>query len=543
MRKKSHKPPPPPSEIIAYTASSSQPPHDTSELDVAPSSLELPPYPNAHVEQGQQQQHEHHEHQQRRSRRNRDRDDFRTSITPNLLTTDLLVDSDDGSFWNLAPRWIEDVYRRTARSVADSSTLLFGVEDDREVVCARDEWMEEMEDLPPGHGAADGAALDDNGILDELSSFGGTETGRLSKLTERSVKSAVVRVVVLLALVGTGIALIVRLATTTSTSSHYDRVRFKWSSLMDHVRDSRVFQKRRSRRYLPMKTRLMLISGAEVFEDDTSPQHRALLFLSDGDPLALERLNLEGNRLTGSLPNIFDSVTLQDVRLGDNLLTSTILPSLMGGAGTRPSPIIKCDLHGNLLTGKLPVVTNAPELKFLYLNVNELSGTIPGDIFCPGSNSADIRLNNNLLSGEIPNISCTMVELQLFNLASNALRGSILPFLGNLMPRVREIHLFGNKLTSTIPESLFQPPNLTAVLLGNIGLKGSLTATMFSNTNRRELFYANANMLSGNLAGISTAKHLVKLRLEKNMLTGTIPPTYFPKLELFYSYNDTTTAI
>eukprot|EP00804_Cyclotella_cryptica_P027143 CCRYP_016074-RA/>CCRYP_016074-RA protein AED:0.07 eAED:0.07 QI:44/1/1/1/0.33/0.75/4/1127/311 len=288
MRKKSHKPPPPPSEIIAYTASSSQPPHDTSELDVAPSSLELPPYPNAHVEQGQQQQHEHHEHQQRRSRRNRDRDDFRTSITPNLLTTDLLVDSDDGSFWNLAPRWIEDVYRRTARSVADSSTLLFGVEDDREVVCARDEWMEEMEDLPPGHGAADGAALDDNGILDELSSFGGTETGRLSKLTERSVKSAVVRVVVLLALVGTGIALIVRLATTTSTSSHYDRVRFKWSSLMDHVRDSRVFQKRRSRRYLPMKTRLMLISGAEVFEDDTSPQHRALLFLSDGDPLALD---------------------------------------------------------------------------------------------------------------------------------------------------------------------------------------------------------------------------------------------------------------
>jgi hypothetical protein len=80
------------------------------------------------------------------------------------------------------------------------------------------------------------------------------------------------------------------------------------------------------------------------------------------------------------------------------------------------------------------------------------------------------------------------------------------------------------------------------VLLGNNALTGSLTATMFDKANRLEVFYANANRLSGNLDGILTAKHLVKLRLEYNSLTGTIPVMSLPQLELFYAYNNSLTG-
>jgi hypothetical protein len=114
---------------------------------------------------------------------------------------------------------------------------------------------------------------EESDVFDELSSFAGTETGRWSLLTRQSVKSAVVRGVLLLTLAGTGMALIVAL---TAAMSHHDRVRLQWSSWMDYVRDSRVFQMRRSRRYLSMKTKLMLISGAEAFDDEMSPQHSAL---------------------------------------------------------------------------------------------------------------------------------------------------------------------------------------------------------------------------------------------------------------------------
>ncbi|KAL7487586.1 hypothetical protein ACHAW6_013176 [Cyclotella cf. meneghiniana] len=690
-----------PLRIIAYVPRRDHV-NDDSEVDVA-RSLELPLHPHARLDD------ERPLPQQQQRRRARDRDDFRTSVTPIVITTDLLVDSDEGSFWNLAPRWTQDVYDRASRSMADSSA--WWRSDRQEIVCARD-------------------GDDESDSIEDLSSFGGTETGRWSLLTGRSVKSAVVRGVFLLGVVGMGMALLVAL---TAAMSHQDRVRLQWSSWMDFVRDSRLFRMRTNRRYFSMKARLMNISGALTLDDEMTPQHRALVFLSDGDPLALdpndatastqliqryalavlyyategaawnhriywltgqhecgwqfvvcaeiqdranlttsinatskaigeeaddvflsavdadlgmgtgrivtglqlygnnlrgtlpielittlkylevldlgnnmlhgslanyrqltylrhlylnsnnitgtipqgmvsglihlktlaignnqlsgtipvklfddlislERLNLEGNRLTGNLPDIFDRGILQDVRLGDNLLTGTILPSLLGGVGSRSSSITKCDLHGNQLTGKLPVVVNAPNLKFLYLYDNKLSGPIPGDLFCSGFNLADIRLNNNSLSGEIPNIRCTMPELQLISLASNVLTGSIPSSLGDLMPRVREIHLFGNKLTSTIPDSLLQPSNLTAVLLGNNALTGSLTATMFSNANRLEVFYANANRLSGNLNGISNAKHLVKLRLEYNSLTGTIPVMSLPQLELFYAYNNSLTG-
>lgn len=260
--------------------------------------------------------------------------------------------------------------------------------------------------------------------------------------------------------------------------------------------------------------------------------------------VSLERLNLGGNQLTGPLPDIFDRLAmLQEVSLGENYLSGTIPPSLLGSAG-RPSLMTKFDLHGNQFTGQLPAATNAPELKFLYLYDNKLQGTIPGDLLCQASNTlADVRLSNNSFSGRIPSLSCTMAEVQLLSLASNELTGPIPSSLGDVLPRVREIHLFENMLTSTIPDSLFNPPNLTALLLEDNGLTGSITETMFNSANKLELFYASANMLSGNIDAIAAATSLVKLRLEYNAFTGTVPFMNSPKLQLFYAYNNSLTGI
>jgi Leucine-rich repeat (LRR) protein len=258
--------------------------------------------------------------------------------------------------------------------------------------------------------------------------------------------------------------------------------------------------------------------------------------------VSLEKLNIESNDLTGSIPFQFDREVMQEIRLGENALNGTIESSLFGGS-TRPSAITKIDLHGNLLSGELPAVMNAPQLKILYLYENKLMGSIPETLLCQASNTlADVRLSDNAFTGVIPSLSCLMSELQLLSLSSNMLSGPIPPSFGHQLPSIREIHLYENQLTSTIPASLFQLQNLTALLLGNNQLSSSLPSDMLINAKQLELFYVNANMLTGNLNPIASSGSIKKLRLEYNQFSGALPRMNTPRLQLLYAYNNSLTG-
>lgn len=238
------------------------------------------------------------------------------------------------------------------------------------------------------------------------------------------------------------------------------------------------------------------------------------------DLSSLQRLNLEGNQLSGRLPDVFGSLEwLQEVRLGQNRFDGNIPSSLFSGRGRQSSLLTKCDLSGNLLQGELPRNPNLPYLKFIYLQDNRLSGTISPSLLCGSSDSLlDVRLSNNSFVGRFPKIDCTMKELELLSMASNALTGNLHSSLGILLPSLREIHLYENQLSSTIPSSLFQAPkNLTAVLIGNNRLTGSITSEMVGNAPNLTHLYVNSNLLSGNLGSFSMTNglsSLKKLRLE-----------------------------
>ena len=110
-----------------------------------------------------------------------------------------------------------------------------------------------------------------------------------------------------------------------------------------------------------------------------------------------------------------------------------------------------------------------------------------------------------------------MEILELLSLASNEFTGSISPGLGYKLPRLREMHLYENKFSSTIPKSLFQPVNLTAMLLYNNGFTGGLNGDLVDGAKNLVHLYLNDNNLSGNLGGFVNAKgleSLKKLRLE-----------------------------
>ena len=206
-------------------------------------------------------------------------EDIRT--TPELRRTqrNLLEGGEDDSFWGLTPRWVGSVYQtasRTAEELAEMSNPFYSDsgplrDDGREVACAVDEQEEFQNRII---SAPVRSMLDD----DELSSLGNTDTGPLSMYSERGLHS-LFRGGLLMGLVVTGVALVISLATRSNGMS--------W---VNNVRSSVTFSKKRSIRYFPMKERLVLISGAAAFEDEMSPQHRALVFLADGDPLVLVSL-------------------------------------------------------------------------------------------------------------------------------------------------------------------------------------------------------------------------------------------------------------
>lgn len=238
------------------------------------------------------------------------------------------------------------------------------------------------------------------------------------------------------------------------------------------------------------------------------------LFL--GGLASLENLSLEFNRLSGFLPSALGKMkALQHVRLG-----------------------------GNKFRGKIPpyFAKNLPNLQRLWLQENKLTGTIPSSLFCDVSSTlVDLRLQNNSFTGKILTPNCTMKKLELLSMASNGLGGSIPNDFGNRFPSLKELHLYDNQLTSTVPSSIFNPVNLTAVLLGMNMLKGTLSGGMIHEANNLVYLYLNANELSGTLDEFAQIglHALKKLRLEYNRFSGTVPKLdFFSSLELFYAYNN-----
>ena len=93
------------------------------------------------------------------------------------------------------------------------------------------------------------------------------------------------------------------------------------------------------------------------------------------------------------------------------------------------------------------------QLSQLYLDLNQLTGTIPTEIGWL-TQLSDLGLSNNQLSGTIPSTFGNLGRLSYLGLHDNKLTGIIPSTLGNMM-QLTYLILFNNtNLTGTIPSSL-----------------------------------------------------------------------------------------
>uniref|UniRef100_A0A0D9WIU1 non-specific serine/threonine protein kinase n=1 Tax=Leersia perrieri TaxID=77586 RepID=A0A0D9WIU1_9ORYZ len=256
--------------------------------------------------------------------------------------------------------------------------------------------------------------------------------------------------------------------------------------------------------------------------------------------LELEYLDMSQNSFTGSIPpGIWNLPKLQNVYLYKNKFTGDVVINGKIGA----TNLIVLDLSDNQFTGAIPasigtlmnitelnLMTNnfsgeipaslaqLPSVVIMKLFENKLSGQLPAELGKHSPFLRDIEVDDNDLTGPIPEGVCDNRRLWLITAARNRLNGSIPASLANC-PALISLQLQDNELSGEVPAALWTETKLMTVLLQNNGqLTGTLPEKLFWNLTR---LYIHNNRFSGRLPAV--AVKLQKFNAENNMFSGEIP--------------------
>ncbi|KAJ9689523.1 hypothetical protein PVL29_014956 [Vitis rotundifolia] len=233
----------------------------------------------------------------------------------------------------------------------------------------------------------------------------------------------------------------------------------------------------------------------------------------------LEEISLEDNSLSGTLPATLCLLlpNLKYLGLGANKLSGVIPLHL-----SNSSQLIHLDLEANRFTGEVPGnIGHSEQLQTLLLDGNQLTGSIPRGI---GSltNLNMLELSNNNLSGAIPSTIKGMKSLQRLYLDGNQLEDSI-PNEICLLRNLGEMVLRNNKLCGSIPSCIENLSDLQIMLLDSNSLSSSIPSNLWSLEN---LWFLNLsfNSLGGSLhANMRSMKMLQTMDLSWNRISGNIP--------------------
>ncbi|MEE9189993.1 MAG: FlgD immunoglobulin-like domain containing protein [Candidatus Neomarinimicrobiota bacterium] len=256
------------------------------------------------------------------------------------------------------------------------------------------------------------------------------------------------------------------------------------------------------------------------------------------------RIELPLNHLSGSLPDVFDSLAeLQVLRLDNNNISGTLpgsftnldqlkILTLSYNALTgyifdkivRLGNLEILDLSHNTLTDSIPQSINAlSNLVLLDLSFNQLHYNIPQEIGSLFRLSELLDLSHNQFTGPIPRSIGDLVHLRSLDLSSNNLTGKIPPEIGYMVSLDKRLAIQYNQLTGRIPFQIGNLSHLKNLWLNDNNFEGLLPKEIGFCRNLQSLYFYN-NSFEGSLPDeFLNLKKLVILYGQNNDLTGEIP--------------------
>jgi Leucine-rich repeat (LRR) protein len=182
----------------------------------------------------------------------------------------------------------------------------------------------------------------------------------------------------------------------------------------------------------------------------------------------LEIVDFALNQFVGSIPDFDNQSSLRLVFMEGNQLTGSI-----------PNTIYSQDsleilsLSGNQLTGAIrSQIGQLPDLFFLSLEENKFSGSLPttlGNLL----DLADLTLQDNQLTGGIPSQLGELEQIGTVNLSKNRLTGSLPQELGN-MEGLKFLSVASNEITGSVPLGFSQLTALEQLFLSNTSISNGL---------------------------------------------------------------------
>jgi Leucine-rich repeat (LRR) protein len=168
-------------------------------------------------------------------------------------------------------------------------------------------------------------------------------------------------------------------------------------------------------------------------------------------------------------------------------------------------------------------------IQYLYVQDNNLAGSLPDEIAFLSNSLYDLRLGDNRIDGNLPSSLGVMIRLKALYLTANNITGPIPTELG-LMSSLQELKLEKNLLTGTIPMEMALLTALEDLHLDTNTLVGTISPTMIGSLRLLDTLRLSENNFSSTIpTEIGLLSVLEELKLHRNKLVGKpIPLSHSP---------------
>ncbi|KAF5747418.1 receptor protein kinase TMK1 [Tripterygium wilfordii] len=226
---------------------------------------------------------------------------------------------------------------------------------------------------------------------------------------------------------------------------------------------------------------------------------------SDSDPCLWKHVGCQDNRVTR-------------IQIGNQNLQGTLPPDLQN-----LTQLERLEVQGNNLSGSVPSLSGLSSLKVVMLSNNQFS-SFPSDFFTGMSFLQSVEIDNNPFSSwEIPESIRNASALQNFSANSANVSGKIPDFLGpDVFPSLNILHLAFNRLEGGLPSSFSGSPIVSLWVNGQTSKLSGRIDVVQNMTSLKEI-WLHSNGFTGPLPDFSGLKDLVTLSLRDNSFTGPFP--------------------
>lgn len=252
---------------------------------------------------------------------------------------------------------------------------------------------------------------------------------------------------------------------------------------------------------------------------------------------SLAYYSVDDNQFSGSsdMPS-FDSPSLSFIDISQNRLTGSIPASLLLSVS---NTTLFINMRGNQLSGTLPSQLFVPSLTGLDLSYNNLTGSVPKEVMVSANSLEQLELSHNFFSGSLPVQWHDFTFVALFRLALhyNNLSGSLPRFVMRVpggSPRLSAAQsVFQNAIHLTLNDNFFSgviPPLAAFTARTEIDLSNNqLALTLDSFGSGRNITWLNmaqnplGNLSSGLFGNFTRFNELRSLDLSFCQMSGSLP--------------------